>query len=46
MLASNDEEEISAKAEKAYIPKLTVKGKFDEMKKHRQEGQRKNRKQN
>uniref|UniRef100_A0A8C2MNA9 Nexilin n=1 Tax=Cricetulus griseus TaxID=10029 RepID=A0A8C2MNA9_CRIGR len=43
MLASDDEEEISAKIEKAYVPKLTgtVKGKFDEMEKHRQEEQRK-----
>ncbi|XP_055470323.1 nexilin isoform X2 [Psammomys obesus] len=43
MLASDDEEEISAKVEKAYVPKLTgtVKGKFDEMEKHRQEEQRK-----
>ncbi|CAH6777202.1 Nexn [Phodopus roborovskii] len=42
MLASDDEEEISAKIEKAYVPKLTgtVKGKFDEMEKHRQEEQR------
>ncbi|CAO2600451.1 NEXN [Lemmus lemmus] len=43
MLASDEEEEISAKAEKAYVPKLTgtVKGKFDEMERHRQEEQRK-----
>ncbi|XP_051021436.1 nexilin [Acomys russatus] len=43
MLASDDEEEISPKVEKAYVPKLTgtVKGKFDEMEKHRQEEQRK-----
>ncbi|KAH0513118.1 Nexilin [Microtus ochrogaster] len=43
MLASDDEEEISAKVEKAYVPKLTgtVKGKFDEMERHRQEEQRK-----
>ncbi|KAL1772706.1 nexilin isoform X3 [Sigmodon hispidus] len=43
MLASDDEEEISTKIEKAYVPKLTgtVKGKFDEMEKHRQEEQRK-----
>ncbi|GAB1288245.1 Nexilin [Apodemus speciosus] len=43
MLASDDEEESSPKVEKAYVPKLTgtVKGKFDEMEKHRQEEQRK-----
>lgn len=43
MLASDDEEESSPKIEKAYVPKLTgtVKGKFDEMEKHRQEEQRK-----
>ncbi|NP_631976.1 nexilin isoform b [Rattus norvegicus] len=42
MLASDEEEEPS-KVEKAYVPKLTgtVKGKFDEMEKHRQEEQRK-----
>nr|XP_034357011.1 nexilin isoform X4 [Arvicanthis niloticus] len=42
MLASDNEEE-SSKAGKAYVPKLTgtVKGKFDEMEKHRQEEQRK-----
>ncbi|XP_053511562.1 nexilin isoform X7 [Artibeus jamaicensis] len=43
MLASDDEEEVSSKVEKAYVPKLTgtVKGKFAEMEKHRQEEQRK-----
>ncbi|XP_029393762.1 nexilin isoform X2 [Mus pahari] len=43
MLASDDEEESCPKVEKAYVPKLTgtVKGKFDEMEKHRQEEQRK-----
>ncbi|XP_052034893.1 nexilin isoform X2 [Apodemus sylvaticus] len=43
MLASDDEEESSHKVEKAYVPKLTgtVKGKFDEMEKQRQEEQRK-----
>uniref|UniRef100_A0A8D1AXJ1 Nexilin n=3 Tax=Sus scrofa TaxID=9823 RepID=A0A8D1AXJ1_PIG len=42
MLAS-DEEEVSSKIEKAYVPKLTgtVKGKFAEMEKQRQEEQRK-----
>ncbi|XP_074077209.1 nexilin isoform X2 [Macrotis lagotis] len=42
MLASEDEEE-TAKGEKAYVPKLigTVKGKFAEMEKQRQEEQRK-----
>ncbi|XP_028610145.1 nexilin isoform X2 [Grammomys surdaster] len=42
MLASDDEEE-SCKVGKAYVPKLTgtVKGKFNEMEKHRQEEQRK-----
>ncbi|XP_004841463.1 nexilin isoform X1 [Heterocephalus glaber] len=43
MLASDEEEEVSSKAEKAYVPKLTgtVKGKFAEMEKQRQEEQRK-----
>lgn len=43
MLASDDEEEVSSKVEKAYVPKLTgtVKGKFAEMEKQRQEEQRK-----
>ncbi|XP_010603483.1 nexilin isoform X1 [Fukomys damarensis] len=43
MLASDDEEEVSSKAEKAYVPKLTgtVKGRFAEMEKQRQEEQRK-----
>ncbi|XP_014442351.1 nexilin isoform X2 [Tupaia chinensis] len=43
MLASDDEEEISSKVEKAYVPKLigTVKGKFAEMEKQRQEEERK-----
>ncbi|KAF6110303.1 nexilin F-actin binding protein [Phyllostomus discolor] len=43
MLASDDEEEVSSKIEKAYVPKLTgtVKGRFAEMEKHRQEEQRK-----
>ncbi|XP_045148124.1 nexilin isoform X3 [Echinops telfairi] len=43
MLASDDEEELSSKIEKAYVPKLTgtVKGKFAEMEKQRQEEQRK-----
>lgn len=42
MLASDDEEEVS-KAEKAYVPKLTgtVKGRFAEMEKQRQEEERK-----
>ncbi|XP_040088451.1 nexilin isoform X2 [Oryx dammah] len=42
MLASDDEE-VSSKVEKAYVPKLTgtVKGKFAEMEKQRQEEQRK-----
>ncbi|XP_074121723.1 nexilin isoform X1 [Sminthopsis crassicaudata] len=42
MLASDEEEETS-KGEKAYVPKLTgtVKGKFAEMEKQRQEEQRK-----
>ncbi|XP_054995269.1 nexilin isoform X3 [Sorex araneus] len=43
MLASDDEEEGSSKVEKAYVPKLTgtVKGRFAEMEKQRQEEQRK-----
>nr|XP_035107842.1 nexilin isoform X5 [Callithrix jacchus] len=43
MLASDDEEDISSKVEKAYVPKLTgtVKGRFAEMEKQRQEEQRK-----
>ncbi|XP_030883064.1 nexilin isoform X4 [Leptonychotes weddellii] len=43
MLASDDEEEVSSKVEKAYVPKLTgtVKGRFAEMEKQRQEEQRK-----
>ncbi|KAM6167931.1 nexilin isoform 2-T2 [Erethizon dorsatum] len=43
MLASDEEEEVSSKVEKAYVPKLTgtVKGKFAEMEKQRQEEQRK-----
>ncbi|XP_057400079.1 nexilin isoform X3 [Balaenoptera acutorostrata] len=43
MLASEDEEDVSSKVEKAYVPKLTgtVKGKFAEMEKQRQEEQRK-----
>uniref|UniRef100_A0A8C5V6M5 Nexilin F-actin binding protein n=1 Tax=Microcebus murinus TaxID=30608 RepID=A0A8C5V6M5_MICMU len=43
MLASDDEESVSSKVEKAYVPKLigTVKGKFAEMEKQRQEEQRK-----
>uniref|UniRef100_G3U3M1 Nexilin n=1 Tax=Loxodonta africana TaxID=9785 RepID=G3U3M1_LOXAF len=43
MLASDDEEDVSSKIEKAYVPKLTgtVKGKFAEMEKQRQEEQRK-----
>ncbi|XP_008112334.1 nexilin isoform X4 [Anolis carolinensis] len=43
LLASDDEEEMSSKAEKAYVPKLTgtVKGKFAEMEKQRQEEERK-----
>ncbi|XP_043820336.1 nexilin isoform X2 [Dromiciops gliroides] len=42
MLASDEEEDLS-KVEKAYVPKLTgtVKGKFAEMEKQRQEEQRK-----
>ncbi|XP_066232703.1 nexilin isoform X4 [Saccopteryx leptura] len=43
MLASDDEEEVSSRIEKAYVPKLTgtVKGKFAEMEKQRQEEERK-----
>ncbi|XP_032726068.1 nexilin isoform X3 [Lontra canadensis] len=43
ILASDDEEEASSKVEKAYVPKLTgtVKGRFAEMEKQRQEEQRK-----
>ncbi|KAH0618486.1 hypothetical protein JD844_017742, partial [Phrynosoma platyrhinos] len=43
LLASDDEEETSCKLEKAYVPKLTgtVKGKFAEMEKQRQEEERK-----
>ncbi|XP_012657173.1 nexilin isoform X4 [Otolemur garnettii] len=43
MLASDDEEAMSHKVEKAYVPKLigTVKGRFAEMEKQRQEEQRK-----
>ncbi|XP_030681013.1 nexilin isoform X3 [Nomascus leucogenys] len=43
MLASDDEEDVSSKVEKAYVPKLTgtVKGRFAEMEKQRQEEQRK-----
>ncbi|XP_048352817.1 nexilin isoform X3 [Sphaerodactylus townsendi] len=44
LLASDDDEETqSSKAEKAYVPKLTgtVKGKFAEMEKQRQEEERK-----
>ncbi|XP_074237143.1 nexilin isoform X4 [Saimiri boliviensis] len=43
MLASDDEEDASSKVEKAYVPKLTgtVKGRFAEMEKQRQEEQRK-----
>lgn len=43
MLASDEEEEGSSKVEKAYVPKLTgtVKGRFAEMEKQRQEEQRK-----
>lgn len=44
MLAS-DEEEISAKAEKAHVPKLTgtVRGKSDRMERHTQEENREER---
>uniref|UniRef100_A0A8C2YLD4 Nexilin F-actin binding protein n=1 Tax=Chinchilla lanigera TaxID=34839 RepID=A0A8C2YLD4_CHILA len=43
LLASEEDEEVSSKVEKAYVPKLTgtVKGKFAEMEKQRQEEQRK-----
>ncbi|XP_074859701.1 nexilin isoform X2 [Carettochelys insculpta] len=43
LLASDDEETKSSKIEKAYVPKLTgtVKGKFAEMEKQRQEEERK-----
>ncbi|XP_060629759.1 nexilin isoform X2 [Anolis sagrei] len=43
LLASDEEEDVSSKAEKAYVPKLTgtVKGKFAEMEKQRQEEERK-----
>ncbi|XP_041126767.1 nexilin-like isoform X5 [Polyodon spathula] len=44
LLASDDEEEVKpAKPEKSYVPKITgsVKGKFAEMEKQRQEGQKK-----
>lgn len=43
LLAPDEEEEASAKVEKAYVPKLkgTVKGRFAEMEKQRQEEQRK-----
>uniref|UniRef100_A0A8C5KCX5 Nexilin n=1 Tax=Jaculus jaculus TaxID=51337 RepID=A0A8C5KCX5_JACJA len=43
MLASDEEDEQSSAVEKAYVPKLTgtVKGKFAEMEKQRQEEQRK-----
>ncbi|KAJ6656271.1 hypothetical protein lerEdw1_003927 [Lerista edwardsae] len=43
VLASDDEEEKATKVEKAYVPKLTgtVKGKFAEMEKQRQEEERK-----
>ncbi|XP_007944679.1 nexilin [Orycteropus afer afer] len=43
MLASDDDEEVSSKIEKAYVPKLTgtVKGKFAEMEKQRQEEEKK-----
>ncbi|XP_078249148.1 nexilin isoform X6 [Pogona vitticeps] len=43
LLASDDDEEKSSKVEKAYVPKLTgtVKGKFAEMEKQRQEEERK-----
>ncbi|XP_066548234.1 nexilin isoform X2 [Amia ocellicauda] len=43
LLASDDEEEVTpAKSEKSYVPKITgsVKGKFAEMEKQRQEAQR------
>ncbi|KAM8791183.1 nexilin isoform 2-T2 [Rhynchonycteris naso] len=43
ILACDDEEEVSSRIEKAYVPKLTgtVKGKFAEMEKQRQEEERK-----
>ncbi|XP_053103929.1 nexilin isoform X2 [Hemicordylus capensis] len=43
LLASDEEEENTSKVEKAYVPKLTgtVKGKFAEMEKQRQEEERK-----
>ncbi|XP_076582043.1 nexilin [Chaetodon auriga] len=44
LLASSDEEEeVKPKVEKSYVPKITgsVKGKFAEMEKQRQEGERK-----
>ncbi|XP_014309037.1 nexilin isoform X5 [Myotis lucifugus] len=43
MLASDEEGEVSSKVDKAYVPKLTgtVKGRFAEMEKQRQEEQRK-----
>ncbi|MGH0185304.1 UNVERIFIED_CONTAM: hypothetical protein FKN15_017515 [Acipenser sinensis] len=43
LLASDDEEVKPAKPEKSYVPKITgsVKGKFAEMEKQRQEGQNK-----
>ncbi|XP_066479519.1 nexilin isoform X4 [Tiliqua scincoides] len=43
LLASDNEEEKASKVEKAYVPKLTgtVKGKFAEMEKQRQEEERK-----
>ncbi|XP_041134135.1 nexilin-like isoform X4 [Polyodon spathula] len=44
LLASDEEEEVKpAKPEKSYVPKITgsVKGKFAEMEKQRQEGQKK-----
>ncbi|XP_060545975.1 nexilin isoform X4 [Pantherophis guttatus] len=43
LLASDDDEENSSKVEKAYVPKLigTVKGKFAEMEKQRQEEEKK-----
>ncbi|XP_014345671.1 nexilin isoform X3 [Latimeria chalumnae] len=41
LLASDDEEEKPNKVDKAYVPKFTVKGKFAEMEKQRQEEERK-----
>ncbi|KAM6456948.1 nexilin isoform 1-T3 [Liasis olivaceus] len=43
LLASDEEEEKSSKVDKAYVPKLigTVKGKFAEMEKQRQEEEKK-----